>query len=518
MSQGSRLTSIGARLGLAVGTVALGLVAVTATGVIGLRGFEQRLEETAVTSTAKSDLAKALQLAIVLRVDTVRNIALTPEVNAMQGDLKRYEELVKAYAAQREKLLALDLAPAEKAALDKADSADKASVPVLKQALQLARSMQPEMAAETLTQKLGPIQKNWIAALDELADTTEAGRAATLAAAQAAGTRLRVAMIGVGAAALVASGLLAALLARGIRRRLHAAVAVTRHIADGDLTMRIDSAGGDELAQTLAALDGMQDRLHGTIGDVRTAVLAIENAAGEIASGTTDLSARTEQSASNLQQTASAMEQLTATVKSSADNAGVARGLAENASQVAERGGAVVSQVVQTMHAINDSSRRIADIIGTIDGIAFQTNILALNAAVEAARAGEQGRGFAVVAGEVRTLAQRSAQAAREIKTLIGSSVDKVEAGSRIVGDAGATMEEIVASVKRVSEVVAEISQAAQEQTSGLGQINGAIGQLDHMTQQNAALVEQSAAAAESMREQSARLAQAVSAFRLRGA
>ncbi len=259
----------------------------------------------------------------------------------------------------------------------------------------------------------------------------------------------------------------------------------------------------------------MQGRLHGTIGEVRHAVLAIDNAAGEIASGTNDLSARTERSASSLQQTASSMEVLNATVRHAAGNAETARELAETATRVATRGGEVMTRVVETMEQINDSSRRISDIIGTIDGIAFQTNILALNAAVEAARAGEQGRGFAVVAGEVRTLAQRSAQAAREIKALIGSSVEKVEAGTQLVGDAGSTMGDIVASVRRVGEVVTEISHAAREQTEGLGQIHTAIGQLDHMTQQNAALVEQSAAAALSMREQSARLTQAVSAFRL---
>jgi methyl-accepting chemotaxis protein len=509
------LSSIGAKIGLAVGVVLIGLLAVIGAGVFGLHKVEGNITELVNVSTVKSDLSSQLQLDIVRRVDTVRNIALTPEVNAMQADLQRMEQLVKSYTANREKLLALALSPQEKAALDKADAADAAAAPFLKQALALARSMQPEMAAETLTGKLGPVQKQWMAALDELGAATEAGRASVLAETMNSRQLTLVSMCIAGALAFGAGTVLATILARGIARRLHGAMAVTQHIADGDLTSRVESGGNDELAQTLMALDGMQGKLRGTIGEVRSAVMAIENAAVEIASGTNDLSQRTEQSASSLQETASSMEELTATVKSSADNAAVARQLAETASNVAERGGAVVTQVIATMQDINNSSRKIGDIIGVIDGIAFQTNILALNAAVEAARAGEQGRGFAVVASEVRSLAQRSAQAAKEIKGLIGTSVDKVEAGSRLVGDAGTTMTDIVTSVRRVSDVIAEISQAASEQTKGLGQINSAIGQLDTMTQQNASLVEQSAAAAESMREQSIRLAEAVSAFRL---
>jgi methyl-accepting chemotaxis protein len=269
------------------------------------------------------------------------------------------------------------------------------------------------------------------------------------------------------------------------------------------------------VSQTLAALASMQGRLRGTIGEVRLAAQAIETASSEIASGTNDLSARTEQSAASLQQTASSMEQLSGTVRNAADSAASASKLAGSASAVAERGGAVVAQVVATMQDINASSRKIGEIIGVIDGIAFQTNILALNAAVEAARAGENGRGFAVVASEVRSLAHRSAQAAHEIKALIGASVDKVEAGTRLVGEAGTTMGDIVDSVRRVREVIAGISQAAGEQNLGIGQISGALGQLDHATQQNAALVEESAAAAESMRGQAARLTHAVGAFRL---
>ena len=265
----------------------------------------------------------------------------------------------------------------------------------------------------------------------------------------------------------------------------------------------------------------MQDALHrieASIADVRASSLSIQTASNEIASGNVDLSSRTEQATSSLQQTASAMEEITVTVRHSTDSAVQANQLAETASSVARRGGEVVAQVVSTMDEINDSSRKIADIIGVIDGIAFQTNILALNAAVEAARAGEQGRGFAVVASEVRSLAQRSAEAAKEIKGLIGTSVDKVATGSKLVADAGATMSEIVDSVQRVTAIIAEISSSAGQQNSGLGQVNQAVAELDRMTQQNAALVEESSAATQSLRDQADRLSQSVSAFRLSGA
>jgi methyl-accepting chemotaxis protein-2 (aspartate sensor receptor) len=262
----------------------------------------------------------------------------------------------------------------------------------------------------------------------------------------------------------------------------------------------------------------MRQRFQQMIGSVRSSVDSITTASSEIATGNADLSQRTEQQAGSLQQTASSMEQMTATVRANAEAALAAEKLARSASEVAVRGGATVGTVVSTMDEINASSKKIADIIGVIDGIAFQTNILALNAAVEAARAGEQGRGFAVVASEVRSLAQRSADAAKEIKGLIGASVDRVEAGSRLVADAGKTMSEIVGSVQRVSDIIGEISTAAAEQSDGIGQVNQSVNQLDQMTQQNAALVEQSTAAAESLKDQAARLAQAVGSFRLQQA
>ncbi|HEX8955852.1 MAG TPA: methyl-accepting chemotaxis protein [Burkholderiaceae bacterium] len=307
-------------------------------------------------------------------------------------------------------------------------------------------------------------------------------------------------------------------LIRAITGPLNASVRIARNVAGGDLTQNIYVESNDETGQLLQALKDMNEGLVATVGKVRQCTETIGVASEEIAQGNADLSARTESQAGSLEETASSMEELTATVKQNADNAAQANQLVVAASEYATKGGEVVGQVVHTMGSIKDSSRKIVDIIGVIDGIAFQTNILALNAAVEAARAGEQGRGFAVVAAEVRNLAQRSAGAAKEIKALIGDSVEKVDAGSRLVDEAGQTMEQIVNSVKHVADIMGEITSASQEQSAGIGEINQAIAQMDEMTQQNAALVEQAAAAAESMQEQAAILAEAVAAFKLAGA
>jgi methyl-accepting chemotaxis protein len=325
-------------------------------------------------------------------------------------------------------------------------------------------------------------------------------------------------VMGSGAAALVtllAMAFAGHLLIRSIVRPMHEAARVAREIGRGQLVVEVDTTRSDEIGAVMRAIADMRDSLQNVVGKVSQSANSIQLASTEVAQGNADLSQRTEQTASSLQQTASSIEQITGTVGQTADAARQADQLARSASAVATRGGQAVAEVVSTMDDIQASSRKIAEIIGTIDGIAFQTNILALNAAVEAARAGEQGRGFAVVAGEVRTLAQRSAAAAHEIKDLIGSSVEKVDAGSRLVRGAGNTMDEIVASVQRLSDIVGEISAAASEQRNGIGQINQAVAGLDQMTQQNAALVEQSAAATESLKAQAHDMTQALSRFRL---
>jgi methyl-accepting chemotaxis protein len=302
--------------------------------------------------------------------------------------------------------------------------------------------------------------------------------------------------------------------AAALAKPLHQAVSVASRIADGDLTQSIEASSTDETGTLLRAMHDMQAKLVTIISQVRASSENIATGSTQIANGNADLSQRTEEQAANLEETAASMEQLNVTVKNSADTAQQANQLATAACSAATRGGEVVGQVVATMNDISASSRRIGDIIGVIDGIAFQTNILALNAAVEAARAGEQGRGFAVVAGEVRSLAQRSAEAAREIKGLIGASVEKVETGTRLVGDAGQQMGDIVSQVQRVADLISEISAAAAEQTSGIGQVHDAVSQLDQVTQQNAALVEESAAAADNLKQQAAKLVDLVSGFR----
>ena len=306
-------------------------------------------------------------------------------------------------------------------------------------------------------------------------------------------------------------------LIRAISGPLSEAVRIAKSVASGDLTQVIEARSNDETGQLIGALKEMNDSLIVTVGKVRVGTETIAVASREIASGNADLSSRTESQASSLEETASSMEQLTTTVRQNADNAKQANQLVVSASDFATKGGQVVGQVVTTMGSIKDSSRKIVDIIGVIDGIAFQTNILALNAAVEAARAGEQGRGFAVVAAEVRNLAQRSAGAAKEIKALIGDSVEKVDIGSKLVDEAGKTMGEIVTSVRHVADIMSEITAASQEQSTGIAEVNQAISQMDEMTQQNAALVEQAAAAAESMQDQAAALSHAVAAFKMTG-
>jgi len=465
-----------------------------------------------------------------------RTVVLS-ELRTAIGDVRRYEKdlLINYDSEDKQKAYqpkwrsAVDLVRAKSQALTQGASADQVAVaqridsllagytekalPVLKAIAVGGFNDAPvaNKAIDPAKQLVHEAEQQIVQLAGLLADETR-----TTVAQQAQTARLAW---GVFAAALLVAVLLVVPLTlanmASICRPIDQSRRLAERIATGDLSVELSDQGADEAAHLLQALAAMQTALRGIVGQVRQAADSIQVASAEVATGNTDLSQRTEQTASNLQQTASAIEQLAGNVRQSADAAAQANQLAASASAVAQRGGAVVAQVVSTMDEINHSSKRIADIIGTIDGIAFQTNILALNAAVEAARAGEQGRGFAVVAGEVRSLAQRSAEAAREIKSLIGTSVDRVETGARLVQDAGSTMGEIVASVQRVTDIIGEITAATSEQSAGIGQVNGAVGNLDQMTQQNAALVEQSAAAAESLKDQAGRLAEAVGRFQL---
>ncbi|MFO1217089.1 MAG: methyl-accepting chemotaxis protein [Burkholderiaceae bacterium] len=426
-----------------------------------------------------------------------------------------------------------DIAAADKAinaGLDKlaerADVADKASLAKVAEArapyraarlrvLELLHAGKTDDARTVLLKEMRPAQHTYIQSIDHVIEAEQAKMDAAAAIVDAATASTRW-VVGLVLAAACGVGIALALwIIRSTTRPIHDAVRVARAVADGDLTARFDVEGRSETAQLLGALQTMNERLSGIVGGVRTGAEGVATASAQIAQGNQDLSGRTEEQASALQQTSATMTELSTTVRSTSDNAQQANQLALGASSAADKGGEVVSRVVGTMKDIQDTSRKIAEIIGTIDGIAFQTNILALNAAVEAARAGEQGRGFAVVAGEVRSLAQRSAEAAKEIKTLITGSVAQVEQGTALADEAGAAMQEIVASIKRVSDIVNEISAAASEQSTGVGQVEQAISQMDQATQQNAALVEQSAAAADSLRTQAQQLVQSVAVFRI---
>ena len=514
----SHLT-IRARFRLVIAIVSVALIGLGAWGVVANRVGIQKVEQLFdAANTATAQVGQLRRSLTELRRLEAQMVAVG---SSNSVEVQRLRALWKAEAG----------AVRQGAAALQASHPDSTTLPTLVAQLgtQLdayVAAIDPVAAQLEAAQIEGPVALAYVGQaepqIQALADTSEAllkAQAESLLAIRSEMAEsstlvslLRLVLVGVTLAIFVPLMLWTL---RSVCAPLEQAVAAARRIAGGDLSPLPPARGHDETAQLLQALGEMQQGLSHLVGQVRQSAESIQVASTEVATGNLDLSQRTEETASNLQQAASAMQELGGTVTASAASAREADQLARGAADVASRGGHVVGEVVATMEQISDSSKKIADIIGVIDGIAFQTNILALNAAVEAARAGEQGRGFAVVAGEVRALAQRSAEAAREIKTLIGSSVDRVEAGTRLVGDAGRTMEEIVSSVQRVSTIIGEISNSTAEQSGGLGQIQGSVTTLDRMTQQNAALVEQSAAAAESLKSQAQSLSTLVASFRL---
>jgi methyl-accepting chemotaxis protein len=457
----------------------------------------------------RSQILQALQHNPVLSWSQLHDHALTvhwDQIDAIAARAgKRWEEYLAAIGAPEEKRMAQEWYA----------KSDGLGIAHVREAAALVKAGQWDEAETVLIKKINPSYRNGDAALKELKELTAARTAADEAMVVRSVTRTAWTMAAVLVFGVLAGIAIGWLLVRAITGPLRQATDIATRVADGDLTGTIEADARNEIGALLAALGKMKSNLAGIVGEVRASTDTISSASSEIAAGNMDLSRRTGDQAGSLEQTASSMEQLTSTVKQNADNARQANVLAVSASEVATRGGHVVAQVVDTMGSINASSKKIVDIIAVIDGIAFQTNILALNAAVEAARAGEQGRGFAVVAAEVRNLAQRSAGAAKEIKQLIGDSVEKVDSGARLVDQAGITMKEIVTSIQRVTDIMGEITTASQEQTSGLEQINQAIGQMDAITQQNVALVEEAAAAAGSLQDQAGVLAKVVSVFRL---
>ena len=509
---------VGRRLALAFSVILAIMVVLAVLSLAKMATIQGKLDRIVSHDNVKLGLIMDIRQSVMNAILNGRNIALMSDPAEIDAENKRLAGNRAVYADTFKRLEELANTPAEKAALDKITASRAAAVDVVTKMTNLVKAGDREGSNRVLLQELQPLQTRTIEAMDAMVAHEEGlvAEAAQEADAAHAAARLQTALLTL--AALAIGALLAWTITRGLLRQLGGeplyAATIADRIAQGDLGVPIDLRAGDG-ASLLFALRTMRDRLADLVGQVRVATDSIAQASSEVAGGSADLSSRTEAQAGTLEETASSMEELTSTVKHNADNAAQANTLARAASTVAERGGSVVLEVVGTMGAINDSSKKIVDIIGVIDGIAFQTNILALNAAVEAARAGEQGRGFAVVASEVRNLAQRSAAAAREIKALIADSVDKVETGSKLVDQAGSTMQEIVGSIRQVAELVNGITVASQEQTRGIEQVNVALIEMDGVTQQNAALVEEAAAAAQAMQQQAAQLAQLVSVFQL---
>jgi len=510
---------IGSRLAAGLGVSLAFMIGISAVGIINLGKVNDNTKDLAVDKVPKVILAYETIGGLNDIARAMRNAMLAKDPEVVKQELARVEKRKQENSARLEelgKLIADDRDPDSKAKFRAVVDAREKYVVVQSKFVEMSHD--ESKRDESVTYLLSTVRKEQTAYLNALTDMvkfqTEAVNQTSVVAEQAYKSSRNLMLVLSAIAAALAAWVLY-VVTRSITQPLNNAVSMAQAVADGDLTVRIDCESQDETGDLLRALCNMNECLSRTVGQVRSGSDTIATASNQIASGNLDLSSRTEQQASSLEETASSLEELTSTVTQNAENARQATKLVLAASDYATKGGEVVGQVVTTMGAIKDSSGKIVDIISVIDGIAFQTNILALNAAVEAARAGEQGRGFAVVASEVRTLAQRSASAAKEIKALIGASVETVETGARLVDEAGATMDGIVKAVRQVADIMTEISAASTEQSSGIEQVNQAIVTIDDATQQNAALVEEAAAAAQSMRDQAELLAQAVSVFKL---
>ncbi|HEY8101663.1 MAG TPA: methyl-accepting chemotaxis protein [Burkholderiaceae bacterium] len=505
---------IGTRLGLGFGILLTILVVMVGMNIYLSNRNKAALINDINSVNTKILLATSMKNALLEGGIAMRNIGIQAEVDSMQKeDIKANAQRAR-YAEMRNQLISTGLTEAEKNIVTDINLLDEKVAISLKEATGQALAFNSEGAAKIISSRIDPLNQKMFSEINKLVELQLAAARDVLSQSVASDQKLRNVLLLLSAIALCTGIAFAWVITLSITRPLHDAGAIAKKVASGELTSQERDPNHDEISALLNSLQDMSNSLRTIVSEVSFGACSIADASRQIADGNANLSARTESQASSLEQTAASMEQLTNTVKQNAENARQANHLVVSASNFAVKGGQVVSQVVTTMGSIQDSSRKIVDIIGVIDGIAFQTNILALNAAVEAARAGEQGRGFAVVAAEVRNLAQRSASAAKEIKALIDDSVDKVNAGGKLVDEAGDTMNQIVASVKHVADIMSEITSASQEQSHGIEEVNNAIAQMDEMTQQNAALVEQAAAAAESMQLQASSLKKTVSIFK----
>jgi methyl-accepting chemotaxis protein len=506
---------VGVRLGLGFGLIVALMLIASAMSVYRISGLHDSIDLIIKNRYPKIVATGDLQSKISDQARFLRDaiIAVNPaDVDKWLGKLDEDSNQIKVIFNNLEETIT---SPKGKEVLVAAQTKRAAYLEVRSQLVKLIKAGNTEVTAAYLFGDFQKPQLDYFDAAGKLASFQESLMSEDGEQAAESAKSAITNAIGITAFAAIFAAVVAFLITRTVTKPLNQAVQIATNVAVGDLTTRIEFTNSDETGKLLGALREMQTNLEKMVSNVRGSSQNVANASTEIAQGNNDLSARTEQQASALEETAASMEELSSTVKQNADSARQANQLAASASAVATQGGEVVAQVVETMKGINESSRRIFDIISVIDGIAFQTNILALNAAVEAARAGEQGRGFAVVASEVRSLAGRSAEAAKEIKSLINASVERVEQGTMLVDKAGVTITETVASIRRVTDIMGEISAASSEQNAGVSQVGEAIGQIDQATQQNAALVEESAAAAESLRDQAQRLVEVVSVFKV---
>ena len=502
------------RLLLGFSSILILMMVVGFGGITGMSRIEAGMKQIVNENVYKSDLLNTMSESVHVVSRVTRTIVILRDINEMKAEKVKIDEARNNYDRSWQALEKTTADEKGKILRTRIQEARNAARVVNDKIIEAGLQNKDEEATTALKASI-PVNKKWQDMIHENIELQKEKTKQSVEEAHAAYQFSRNLLIGLMIFAAIAGCVIALYISNSITQPLNEAVKIADTVASGDLTARIEVQSQDETGKLMQSLRNMNDSLKEIVGQVRGSGETLATAASEIAAGNQDLSSRTEQQASSLEETASSMEELTSTVRQNGNNAQQANNLAVSASNVAIKGGAIVSEVVKTMGVINESSKKMVEIINVIDGIAFQTNILALNAAVEAARAGEQGRGFAVVATEVRSLAQRSASAAREIKTLIDDSVDKIESGSKLVNNAGETMTEIVGSIRSVTDIMGEIAAATREQVDGIEQVNQAVSQMDQVTQQNAALVEEAAAAAESMQNQTNALVQLVSVFKI---